>query len=73
MPVDRPVLLWLVGCAGELLTKRAAGHDGRAPRERSGGKPNPDDGTSSASRFTIGSVPQMPKEASARDGGAAFG
>eukprot|EP00969_Alexandrium_andersonii_P232472 10264264-Alexandrium_andersonii.AAC.1 len=31
-------MLWLIEHAGELLTKRAAGHDGRTPYERVFGK-----------------------------------
>eukprot|EP00969_Alexandrium_andersonii_P175286 7751475-Alexandrium_andersonii.AAC.1 len=43
-PVDHPVVLWLVGHAGELFTKYLVGHDGRAAFERLLGKPSRDDG-----------------------------
>eukprot|EP00969_Alexandrium_andersonii_P206059 9104490-Alexandrium_andersonii.AAC.1 len=45
-------MLWLVGHAGELLTKYLIGHDGRTALERLVGKPSRDDGTSSVSAFS---------------------
>eukprot|EP00969_Alexandrium_andersonii_P112828 4986937-Alexandrium_andersonii.AAC.1 len=44
IPVDRPVMLWLVEHAGELLTEHLVGHDGRAAFERLFGKACRDDG-----------------------------
>eukprot|EP00969_Alexandrium_andersonii_P144438 6386984-Alexandrium_andersonii.AAC.1 len=38
IPVGRPVMLWLVGHAGELLAKHLVGHDGRTTFERLFGK-----------------------------------
>eukprot|EP00969_Alexandrium_andersonii_P201896 8920988-Alexandrium_andersonii.AAC.1 len=39
IPVDRPVVLWLIEHAGELLTKHQVGHDGRALCEQLFGMP----------------------------------
>eukprot|EP00969_Alexandrium_andersonii_P081230 3581181-Alexandrium_andersonii.AAC.1 len=43
VPVDHPVVLWLVEHAGELLTECQVGHDGRTPRERLFAKPCADE------------------------------
>ena len=39
IPVDHPVMLWLVEHAAELLTKHLVGHDGRTAYARLFGKP----------------------------------
>eukprot|EP00969_Alexandrium_andersonii_P076970 3393477-Alexandrium_andersonii.AAC.1 len=44
VPVDHPAMLWLVEHAGQLLTKRLVGHDGRTGFERLFGKPSREDG-----------------------------
>ena len=44
IPVDHPVMLWLVEHASELLTKHMMGHDGRTPYMRIFGKPCRDEG-----------------------------
>eukprot|EP00969_Alexandrium_andersonii_P115915 5125895-Alexandrium_andersonii.AAC.1 len=38
IPAHHPAMLWLIEHAGELLTTRTVGHDGRAPYERLFGK-----------------------------------
>eukprot|EP00969_Alexandrium_andersonii_P101014 4456499-Alexandrium_andersonii.AAC.1 len=44
IPVGHPVMLCLEEHAGELLAKRAVGHDGRAAFERLFGNPRRGDG-----------------------------
>eukprot|EP00969_Alexandrium_andersonii_P314641 13899483-Alexandrium_andersonii.AAC.1 len=44
IPVDHPVILWLVEHAGELVAKHLMGHDGRTVFERLVGKASRDDG-----------------------------
>eukprot|EP00969_Alexandrium_andersonii_P173185 7655554-Alexandrium_andersonii.AAC.1 len=44
IPVDHPVMLWLVEHAGELVAKRLVGHEGRAAFERLFGGPSRGDG-----------------------------
>eukprot|EP00969_Alexandrium_andersonii_P138916 6143427-Alexandrium_andersonii.AAC.1 len=44
IPVDHPVMPWLVEHAGELLTKHLVGHDGRAAFERLFGEASRGDG-----------------------------
>eukprot|EP00969_Alexandrium_andersonii_P103817 4580855-Alexandrium_andersonii.AAC.1 len=44
IPVDHPVMLWLVEHASELLAKHLVGHDGRTALERLFGKPSRGDG-----------------------------
>eukprot|EP00969_Alexandrium_andersonii_P069321 3058044-Alexandrium_andersonii.AAC.1 len=43
MPVDHPAMLWATEHAGEFLTKRSVGHDGRTPFECLSGKPSWDE------------------------------
>eukprot|EP00969_Alexandrium_andersonii_P196494 8681333-Alexandrium_andersonii.AAC.1 len=44
VPVDHPVMLWMIERAGVLLTTHSAGRDGRAPFKRLFGKRCREDG-----------------------------
>ena len=44
IPVDHPVMLWLVEHSVELITKHLVGHDGKSAYARLFGKPCRDDG-----------------------------